>query len=147
MLQLGFLLQRCCLLGFSSHCHPDGLLGSLNSRRRRRRRRRATPQRLLPELPTMSFSSAEGSRSPCCCLVLFSPMAPTSLLEERSYISYSFNSSTSHCARHKSNIMHMQISLLIYGPAWELHGVWILLSGFASKIGIIPPGFGLIALF
>jgi len=156
MLQLGFLLWRCCLLGLSSHCLPESLLGSLSSRRKRKRRKRAVTQVLarlgilqhlcqLPELLTTFFSSAEGSHSAAVCFHS-SPMVPTSLMEERSYI-YSFTSSTSHRARHKSNIKHMHSALLIYCPAWELRGFGMLLSCFASEINIIPPGFGLMALF
>lgn len=77
----------------------------------------------------------------------FPTIAPTSLLEGKLYISCGFNSSTSHHVRHKSTVKHMNISLIIYGPAWELHGFWMLLSGSASEINIIPSGFQLIALF
>lgn len=101
---------------------------------------------VLPKLPTTSFSAA-GSHSPGCCLVSFFPHGFYVILEERSYISYSFNSSTSHRARHKRHVKFMHISLLIYGPAWELRGFWMWLSGFASKINTSPPGFQLIALF
>lgn len=77
----------------------------------------------------------------------FPTTASTSLLEGRLCISCGFNSSTSHHARHKSTIKHMNISLRIYGPAWELRGFWMLLSGSASEINIIPSGFELIVLF
>lgn len=77
----------------------------------------------------------------------FPATAPISLLEKRICISRGFNSSTSHRARHKSTVKHMNASLIIYGPAWELRGFWMLLSGSASEINIIPSGFELIALF
>lgn len=98
-----------------------------------------------PELLTTSFFPAEGSHVLCCCLVPY--LHHSSLLEGRFCFSCGFNLFTSHHVRHQSTIKHMNTSLVIYGLAWELRGFWMLLSGSASEINIIPSGFQLIALF
>lgn len=103
--------------------------------------------RLLLSFPARPSPLRKGLMLCAAVWSHFPTMAPNSLLGKRICISCGFNSSTSHRARHRSTVKHMNTSLIIYGPAWELRGFWMVLSGSASKINIIPSGFELIALF
>lgn len=104
------------------------------------------PYLLLSFSPHLSFLQ-KGLMFCAAVWSHISTTAPTSLLEGRLCFSCGFNLFTSHHVRHQSTIKHMNTSLVIYGLAWELRGFWMLLSGSASEINIIPSGFQLIALF